>query len=115
MNVKYTTDKFVCGDMTDKESMHSSLSGKCFVFVLCKYCFCRLRAAKILLIGMQGLGAEIAKNLILSGVHSITFKDHTDVSIVDRCSQFFIPHDSEERNVSSVFNVNFLKTLRHIY
>ncbi|XP_060863076.1 SUMO-activating enzyme subunit 1 [Metopolophium dirhodum] len=58
----------------------------------------KLRATKVLLIGMQGLGAEIAKNLILSGVNSITMKDHTEVSILDRCSQFLIPRDSEERN-----------------
>ncbi|KAL4122885.1 hypothetical protein QTP88_015144 [Uroleucon formosanum] len=58
----------------------------------------KLRATKVLLIGMQGLGAEIAKNLILSGVHSITLKDHTEVSILDRCSQFLIPRDSQERN-----------------
>lgn len=50
---------------------------------------------------MQGLGAEIAKNLILCGVSSITLKDHTDVSILDRCSQFLIPRNSEERNVST--------------
>lgn len=72
-----------------------------------KFCFIRvltlprLRTAKILLIGMQGLGAEIAKNLILSGVNSITLKDHTEVSILDRCSQFLIPRDSKERNVSN--------------
>ncbi|XP_022176840.1 SUMO-activating enzyme subunit 1 [Myzus persicae] len=58
----------------------------------------KLRASKILLIGMQGIGAEISKNLILSGVNSITLKDHTEVSILDRCSQFLIPRDSEERN-----------------
>lgn len=60
---------------------------------------------KVLLIGMQGVGAEIAKNLILSGINSITLKDHTDVSILDRCSQFLIPHDSQERNVSITFLV----------
>ncbi|XP_015378939.1 PREDICTED: SUMO-activating enzyme subunit 1 [Diuraphis noxia] len=58
----------------------------------------KLRSLNVLLIGMQGLGAEIAKNLILSGVNSITLKDHTSVSILDRCSQFLIPRDSEERN-----------------
>ncbi|XP_026811763.1 SUMO-activating enzyme subunit 1-like [Rhopalosiphum maidis] len=58
----------------------------------------KLRASKVLLIGMQGLGAEIAKNLILIGVNSITLKDHTEVSILDHCSQFLIPRDSQERN-----------------
>lgn len=52
---------------------------------------------------MQGVGAEIAKNLILSGVNSITLMDHTEVSILDCCSQFLIPRDSQERNVSIVF------------
>lgn len=52
---------------------------------------------------MQGLGAEIAKNFILAGIHSITLKDHTDVSILDHCSQYLIPRDSEERNVSISF------------
>lgn len=59
---------------------------------------------KVLLVGLQGLGAEIAKNLILSGIKSITLKDHTDVSILDRCSQFLIPRDSQERNVSILLN-----------
>ncbi|VVC25247.1 Hypothetical protein CINCED_3A022575 [Cinara cedri] len=58
----------------------------------------KLSSWNVLLIGMQGLGAEIAKNLILSGVHSITLKDDTNISILDRCSQFLIPPDSEERN-----------------
>lgn len=68
----------------------------------------RLRATKVLLIGIQGLGAEIAKNLILSGIHSITLKDPSDVSILDRCSQFLIPRDSEERNVSITLNYDFI-------
>jgi len=32
----------------------------------------RLRKSKVLLIGMGGLGAEIAKNLVLSGIDSIS-------------------------------------------
>lgn len=75
-------------------------------YVVIKFFLCifltlsRLRGMKVLLIGLQGLGAEIAKNLILSGVNSITLKDHTEVSILDCCSQFLIPRDSQERNVS---------------
>lgn len=67
----------------------------------CTLCFkIRLKALKVLVIGMQGLGAEISKNLILAGVHSITLKDHTDVSVIDRCSQFLIYHTNKEPNVS---------------
>lgn len=75
----------------------------CYFVFNSMYFVLRLRTTKVLLIGMQGLGAEIAKNLILSCIHSITLKDHTDVSILDRCSQFLIPLDSTERNVCVIF------------
>lgn len=87
--------------MMDKTSMcigNGQLVSFCFIHILT---LPRLRTTKVLLIGMQGLGAEIAKNVILAGVNSITLKDHTEVSILDRCSQFLIPRDSEERNVST--------------
>ncbi|ELK23996.1 SUMO-activating enzyme subunit 1 [Myotis davidii] len=36
----------------------------------------RLRASRVLLVGTKGLGAEIAKNLILAGVKGLTMLDH---------------------------------------
>lgn len=48
----------------------------------------RLRAARILMIGLNGFGAEVAKNIILAGVKSVTFLDHKNVSEADACSQF---------------------------
>lgn len=60
----------------------------------------RLRAAKILLIGLNGFGAEIAKNIILAGVKSVTFLDHRNVTAEDRCSQFLTPKELIEKNVS---------------
>jgi len=39
-----------------------------------------LRAARVLLIGVGGLGAEVAKNIVLSGVKSITLLEHQLVS-----------------------------------
>lgn len=64
-----------------------------------KQCY-RLRAAKILLIGLNGFGAEIAKNIILAGVKSVTFLDHRNVTAEDRCSQFLTPKELIEKNVS---------------
>ncbi|XP_032673540.1 SUMO-activating enzyme subunit 1 [Odontomachus brunneus] len=58
----------------------------------------RLRAAKILLIGLDGFGAEVAKNIILAGVNVITFLDHRDVTDLDRCSQFFVPKEDIGKN-----------------
>ena len=34
----------------------------------------------MLLIGLRGLGAEIAKNIVLAGIKSLTLLDHTEVS-----------------------------------
>ena len=39
----------------------------------------RLLSSRILLVNMQGLGAEIAKNLVLGGVHCLTLLDSNKV------------------------------------
>ncbi|KAL5814853.1 hypothetical protein ACOSQ4_025494 [Xanthoceras sorbifolium] len=54
----------------------------------------RLFASNILVSGMQGLGAEIAKNLILAGVKSVTLHDEGTVELWDLSSNFiFSEHD----------------------
>uniref|UniRef100_A0A8C5KVY1 THIF-type NAD/FAD binding fold domain-containing protein n=1 Tax=Jaculus jaculus TaxID=51337 RepID=A0A8C5KVY1_JACJA len=45
-----------------------------------------LRASRVLLVGMKGLGAEIAKNLILAGVKGLTMLDHEQVCLTS-CSR----------------------------
>ncbi|XP_029815662.1 SUMO-activating enzyme subunit 1, partial [Manacus vitellinus] len=50
-----------------------------------------LRASRVLLVGLRGLGAEVAKNLILAGVRGVTLLDHRQVSQDDCGSQFLIP------------------------
>nr|XP_042696416.1 SUMO-activating enzyme subunit 1 isoform X2 [Chrysemys picta bellii] len=59
---------------------------------------CRLRASRVLLVGMKGLGAEVAKNLILAGVKGLTMLDHQQVSQEDTRAQFLIPVGSLGRN-----------------
>nr|XP_058136461.1 SUMO-activating enzyme subunit 1 isoform X1 [Dasypus novemcinctus] len=58
----------------------------------------RLRASRVLLVGMRGLGAEIAKNLILAGVKGLTMLDHEQVSPEDPGAQFLIRTGSVGRN-----------------
>nr|KAF6281935.1 SUMO1 activating enzyme subunit 1 [Pipistrellus kuhlii] len=58
----------------------------------------RLRASRVLLVGMKGLGAEIAKNLILAGVKGLTMLDHEQVSPEDPEAQFLIRTGSVGRN-----------------
>ncbi|KAK3094094.1 hypothetical protein FSP39_024077 [Pinctada imbricata] len=58
----------------------------------------RLRAARVLLVGLRGLGAEIAKNIVLSGIKSLALLDHTMVTEEDACSQFLIPRADIGKN-----------------
>ena len=58
----------------------------------------RLRSAKILLVGMKALANEIAKNLVLAGVGSLTVLDHELVSEDDLSSQFFISEEHIGQN-----------------
>lgn len=47
----------------------------------------RMGTASVLIAGMGGLGVEIAKNVILSGVKSVTVQDEGDTVWTDLSSQ----------------------------
>ncbi|XP_029373184.1 SUMO-activating enzyme subunit 1 isoform X2 [Echeneis naucrates] len=58
----------------------------------------RLRGSRVLLAGLGGLGAEVAKNLILAGVKGLTLLDHEQVS-EDSCrAQFLAPVTAQGQN-----------------
>lgn len=50
----------------------------------------RMASSDVLISGMGGLGVEIAKNVILSGVKSVTVHDRQLASIKDLSSQFYL-------------------------
>jgi ubiquitin-like 1-activating enzyme E1 A len=50
----------------------------------------KILSSKVLLINMQGLGAEVAKNLVLSGINSLTLLDSNDVQEDDLNYNFLI-------------------------
>ncbi|KAJ8086217.1 E1 ubiquitin-activating protein [Marasmius tenuissimus] len=50
----------------------------------------RMAASNVLIVGMQGLGVEIAKDIVLAGVKSVTIFDPEPVAIQDLSSQFFL-------------------------
>lgn len=60
------------------------------LFVLGKEAMERMQNASVLISGMKGLGVEIAKNVILSGVKSVTLHDTEVVDVADLGSQFFL-------------------------
>lgn len=54
----------------------------------------RLRSSNILIVGINSLGAEVAKNLVLAGVRSLTIMDNNKVSELDSKLQFlYSPND----------------------
>jgi molybdopterin/thiamine biosynthesis adenylyltransferase len=50
---------------------------------------------------MKALANEIAKNLVLAGIGSLTIVDHELVSGDDLCSQFFVSEEDIGKNVSA--------------
>ena len=70
------------------------------VIALIKLFFFRLRASRVLLVGIKGLGAEICKNLVLSGVKSVTIVDPDPVNEEDFVSQFLVQRQDLGKNVS---------------
>ncbi|KAG5518763.1 hypothetical protein PMAC_002734 [Pneumocystis sp. 'macacae'] len=52
----------------------------------------RMSVSNVLIVGLKGLGCEIAKNICLAGVKSITLHDPHPIQIEDLSSQFFFKH-----------------------
>ena len=61
----------------------------------------RLRTANVLLISMRALANEIAKNLVLAGIGSLTLQDSQVVVDDDLGAQFFISAQDIGKNVHS--------------
>lgn len=53
-----------------------------------------------MLVGIKGIGAEICKNLVLSGVKSITLMDFGQVDEQDFVAQFLVQREDLGKNVS---------------
>lgn len=62
----------------------------------------RIRSANILLVSLRALGTEIAKNLTLAGIRSLTIIDNDPVTEEDLGTQYFI----REEDVGKPVNIN---------
>jgi len=60
------------------------------LFVLGKEAMERMAKSSVLISGLKGLGIEVAKNVILSGVKAVTLHDTEAVTLADIGSQFFL-------------------------
>lgn len=59
----------------------------------------RLRAANVLLINIRGLGSEIAKNILLSGINSLTILDEGIVTEEELNKNFLLSPGSVGKKV----------------
>lgn len=72
----------------------------------------RMADADVLISGIGGLGVEIAKNVILSGVKSVTLHDEQVCSIEDLSSQFYLSESVIGQN-RAVASCGQLSELNH--
>nr|XP_003409697.1 ubiquitin-like modifier-activating enzyme 7 isoform X1 [Loxodonta africana] len=63
------------------------------LYVLGSEAMQRIQGAKVLLSGLRGLGAEVAKNLVLMGVGSLTLHDPHPTCWSDLTAQFFLSEE----------------------
>lgn len=80
------------------------------LFVMGKAAQHRLATSRVLIIGLSGLGAEIAKNLILAGVKSVTLHDTENVTCHDLASNFCLGGNEIGKNRAAA-SLEFLKSL----
>ncbi|KAH1572050.1 SPS-sensor component ptr3 [Aspergillus fumigatus] len=86
-NPQETVEKIKQGEID--ESLYSRQ-----LYVLGHEAMKRMSSSNVLVVGMKGLGVEIAKNVALAGVKSLTLYDPAPVVISDLSSQFFLqPQD----------------------
>ncbi|EHK98705.1 putative Ubiquitin-activating enzyme E1 1 [Glarea lozoyensis 74030] len=88
METKMQVDESVVGHNDIDESLYSRQ-----LYVLGHEAMKRMGASNVLIVGMKGLGVEIAKNIALAGVKSLTVYDPTPTAIADLSSQFFLRPD----------------------
>lgn len=67
----------------------------------------RIRSANILLITFKALANEIAKNLVLAGIGTLTIVDHETVKEEDLGAQFFISEEHIGQNVCCQYRWKF--------
>lgn len=60
------------------------------LYVLGKEAMLKMQHSNVLVIGLRGLGVEIAKNVALAGVKSLTLHDPAQVTLQDLSTQFFL-------------------------
>lgn len=61
----------------------------------------KLKQMHVLIIGLRGLGVEVAKNLILAGPHSVSVYDEGIVAVEDLGTNFYCQSHANSGHASS--------------
>jgi ubiquitin-activating enzyme E1 len=85
METKMQVDGPAAGNNEIDESLYSRQ-----LYVLGHDAMKRMSASNVLIVGLKGLGVEIAKNVALAGVKSLTLYDPAPAQLADLSSQFFL-------------------------
>ncbi|CAM9284639.1 unnamed protein product, partial [Hapterophycus canaliculatus] len=67
------------------------------LYVMGKTAMAKMGKADVLISGMSGLGAEVAKNVVLAGVRSVTIHDDRPSTLEDLSSQFCLDSEAAEK------------------
>lgn len=74
----------------------------------------RMATSDVLIYGISGLGLEIAKNIILAGVRSVTLYDQSTVSWDDLASHFFASVDDIGHNRAEISQQKLAELNAHV-
>ena len=89
------------GQNTKVDGIDESLYSR-QLYVLGKDAMVKMQNATVLIIGLQGLGVEIAKNVALAGVKSLSLYDPGAVQIQDLSTQFYLSEKDIGKNRAEV-------------
>uniref|UniRef100_A0A670HU54 Ubiquitin like modifier activating enzyme 7 n=1 Tax=Podarcis muralis TaxID=64176 RepID=A0A670HU54_PODMU len=74
----------------------------------------KIVGAAVLVSGMKGLGVEIAKNVILAGVKSVTVHDQSETQWSDLSSQFYLSENDVGKNRALVSQCHLAELNAHV-
>lgn len=71
----------------------------------------KMKKSHALIVGLNGLGVEIAKNVILAGIKNVSLLDNNIVKINDLSSQFYLNKEDVGKKIRSLACINKLREL----
>ncbi|XP_075742971.1 ubiquitin-like modifier-activating enzyme 1 [Rhipicephalus microplus] len=84
------------------------------LYVLGRDAMARMAQSDVLISGMGGLGVEIAKNIVLAGVRSVTIHDEAACTAADLSSQYFLSEDSVGQNRASASETSLAQLNQYV-